>query len=127
MKIFDLKTILLKSAFIAICLSNTQFSLAQTNPDGTVDTGDAHAKEKLAALESPAAIARRLQWWSDARFGMFIHWGLYAHDGSFWKGQDGKTEHMMRHLKIPISEYEKIAAEFNPTKFDADEWVRIAK
>ena len=58
---------------------------------------------------------------------MFIHWGLYAQDGCFWKGQDGTSEHMMRHLKIPIVEYEKIAADFNPVKFSADEWVSVAK
>jgi alpha-L-fucosidase len=58
---------------------------------------------------------------------MFIHWGLYAEDGCFWKGQDGKSEHMMRHLKIPIVEYEQLAADFNPVKFNADEWARIAK
>src|SRR5262249_8476661 len=92
-----------------------------------VDTGDPNDGQALITTESPAQIARRLQWWSDARFGMFIHWGLYAQDGCFWKGQDGKTEHMMRHLQIPIAEYEKIAAEFNPAKFNADEWVRIAQ
>ena len=58
---------------------------------------------------------------------MFIHWGLYSQDGCFWKGQDGKTEHMMRHLKIPLAEYAKIADGFNPVKFDADKWVRTAK
>src|SRR5689334_23143167 len=100
---------------------------AQTNPGGAVDTGDSHDGERLLSVGSPDAAAKRLQWWSDARFGMFIHWGLYAQDGCFWKGQDGKTEHMMRHLQIPIAEYEKIAAEFNPVKFNADEWVRIAQ
>jgi alpha-L-fucosidase len=69
----------------------------------------------------------KLAWWTDARFGMFIHWGLYAEDGCFWKGQDGKSEHMMRHLQIPIAEYEKLATDFNPVKFNADDWVRIAK
>jgi alpha-L-fucosidase len=68
-----------------------------------------------------------MTWWREARFGMFIHWGLYAQDGCFWKGQDGKSEHMMRHLKIPIAEYEKVAGDFNPATFKADEWVRIAK
>jgi alpha-L-fucosidase len=100
---------------------------AQVNPDGTIDTGDAHDGQKLVGAESAAVAAQRLQWWSEARFGMFIHWGLYAQDGCFWKGQDGKTEHMMRHLQIPIAEYEQIATEFNPVKFSADEWVRIAK
>jgi alpha-L-fucosidase len=96
---------------------------AQTNPDGTADTGDSHDGQKLLG----AGAAARLQWWSEARFGMFIHWGLYAQDGCFWKGQDGKTEHMMRHLQIPVAEYEKIATEFNPVKFSAEEWVQVAK
>ena len=88
------------------------------------------AESQLLAAEAPksaAAQEQRLQWWSEARFGMFIHWGLYAQDGCFWKGQDGKSEHMMRHLQIPIAEYEKIANDFNPVKFNAGEWVRIAK
>ncbi len=107
-------------AALAITLSTS----AQTNPDGTPDTGDAHDGQKLVAAD---AAAKRLEWWSEARFGMFIHWGLYSHDGCFWNGKDGKTEHMMRHLQIPIAEYEKIATQFNPVKFSADEWVRIAK
>jgi alpha-L-fucosidase len=97
---------------------------AQTAP---VDTGDKHDGQALISLDGPDAAAKRLAWWRDARFGMFIHWGLYAQDGCFWKGQDGKTEHMMRHLRIPLAEYAKIATEFNPVKFSADEWVRIAK
>jgi alpha-L-fucosidase len=92
-----------------------------------VDTGDAHDGQALTSLDAPEAVKKRLRWWSEARFGMFIHWGLYAQDGCFWKGQDGKTEHMMRHLKIPLTEYAKIAGEFNPAKFDADAWVRTAK
>src|ERR1043165_2377194 len=113
-----------------LVLASLAFSLhalAQTNPDGTVDTGDSHDGQKLVSNESAAAVAKRLQWWSDARFGMFIHWGLYAQDGCFWKGQDGKTEHMMRHLQIPLAEYAKIANDFNPTNFSADEWVTTAK
>jgi alpha-L-fucosidase len=93
---------------------------AQTAP---VDTGDAHDGQGLAE----AGTAQRLAWWSEARFGMFIHWGLYAQDGCFWKGQNGKTEHMMRHLRIPLREYAKIATDFDPVKFDADQWARTAK
>jgi alpha-L-fucosidase len=91
------------------------------------DPGNHHDGQALRGLESPAAAARRLGWWREARFGMFIHWGLYSQDGCFWKGQDGKTEHMMRHLRIPLTEYAKIAEGFNPVKFDADAWVRTAK
>lgn len=112
---------------LVLGLGGTLSLRAQTNPDGTVDTGDAHDGQRLVAAESPTRAAECLQWWSEARFGMFIHWGLYAQDGCFWKGKDGKTEHMMRHLQIPIAEYEKIATEFNPVKFNAAEWVGIAK
>ena len=122
MKYFISRFCLLLSLTLAVSAAR-----AQTNADGTVDTGDAFAGNKLISVESPEAVAKRLQWWSEARFGMFIHWGLYAQDGCFWKGRDGQSEHMMLKLKIPIAEYAKIADEFNPVKFNADEWVGIAK
>jgi alpha-L-fucosidase len=109
----------------AIALSLLTFFFNAAAQSAPVDTGDAHDGQKLAGQDP--SVERRLGWWRTARFGMFIHWGLYAQDGCFWKGQDGKTEHMMRHLKIPLAEYAKIATEFNPTKFDADRWVRIAR
>jgi alpha-L-fucosidase len=105
---------------------------AQTNPDGTPDTGDLHAKDKLLSTESPAAIRQRLEWWSEARFGLFIHWGLYAQWGCHYPGpdnqlRDGLGEHMMMRLKIPRADYAKIADVFNPVKFDADAWVKVAQ
>lgn len=96
-------------------------------PPDPVDTGVPLGGEALMKGEAQKPAAKRLQWWSEARFGMFIHWGLYAQDGCFFKGKDGTSEHMMRHLQIPIAEYEKITSDFNPVKFNADEWVRIAK
>lgn len=59
-----------------------------------------------------------LNWFQDARFGMFIHWGLYS--------IIGKHEWVMHTDAIPVHEYEKLAQQFNPTKFDAEKWVRIA-
>lgn len=109
-----LKKTILGIGIWALALTNIT---GQVHTDGTIDTGDKYAEE----------IARRLEWWNDARFGMFIHWGLYAQDGCFWNGQDGTSEHMMRNLEIPIAEYEKIAVEFIPEEFNADEWVGIAK
>src|SRR5438128_9901213 len=95
---------------------------------GKVDAGDAHANQSLIQLEPAGKVAQRLLWWSEARFGMFIHWGLYAQWGAHYPGPDGKlldgkSEHMMRHLKIPLADYAKIADVFNPVKFDADAWV----
>src|SRR5580658_9904848 len=78
-----------------------------------------------AGLDADAA--KRLAWWSEARFGMFIHWGLYSQDGCFWHGKSGGSEHMMQRLKIPLAEYAKIADVFNPTQFNADEIVTMAK
>ena len=71
----------------------------------------------------------RMAWWRDARFGMFIHWGLYAIPAGEWKGEEipGIGEWMMKHAQIPAEEYRKLAGEFNPVKFDAARWVKIAK
>lgn len=71
----------------------------------------------------------RLKWWNEVRFGMFIHWGLYALLAGEWKGKrtEGIGEWIMHDLKIPIDEYEKLAADFNPVKFDAEAWAQLAQ
>src|SRR5574340_905267 len=72
---------------------------------------------------------RRLQWWREARFGMFIHWGLYAVPAGEWKGKPiaGIGEWIMNRARIPVTEYEQLAARFNPVKFNAEQWVQLAK
>jgi alpha-L-fucosidase len=71
----------------------------------------------------------RMEWWRDARFGMFVHWGLYAVPAGTYQGRrvDGIGEWIMNSAHIPVAEYEKFAGQFNPIGFNADEWVRIAK
>lgn len=72
---------------------------------------------------------------NENKYGMFIHWGLYSQCGGVWKGkkmEDGGegplvAEWIMRRKQIPRDEYAKLAETFNPTNFDADEWVAIAK
>lgn len=71
----------------------------------------------------------RMQWWRDARFGMFIHWGLYCIPAGEWNGQEYPQigEWIMKNAKIPVTEYEQLAKQFNPVKFDAKAFVSTAK
>lgn len=71
----------------------------------------------------------RLNWWRAAKFGLFIHWGLYAIPAGYWKGQaiPGLGEWIMHRARIPVAEYEQLANQFNPTHFDAAAWVALAK
>ncbi len=72
---------------------------------------------------------KRIEWFMDAKFGLFIHWGLYSIPAGVWKGKEipGIGEWIMNHAKIPVKEYEKLAEKFNPVKFNADNWVKMAK
>src|ERR1051326_1650834 len=71
----------------------------------------------------------RMKWWREARFGMFIHWGLYAVPAGEYKGQRSTRigEWIQEWANIPRAEYEKFLPQFNPVKFDAAKWVGIAK
>ncbi len=70
----------------------------------------------------------RLRWFHEAKYGLFINWGLYSIPAGEWKGQPvaGIGEWIMNRAKIPVKEYEQLAKQFNPTKFDADAWAQLA-
>ena len=76
---------------------------------------------------------KRLGWWKDARFGVFVHWGVYSVLGGEWKGKDyGKeeggpsAEWIMRTAKISKDDYAEVARRFNPVKYDPDHWAELA-
>lgn len=70
-----------------------------------------------------------LTWFRNAKFGMFIHWGLYSQLAGRWDDSDyyGSGEWIMHRAKIPVNEYARIARSFNPVDFNASQWVQIAK
>jgi alpha-L-fucosidase len=71
----------------------------------------------------------RMKWWRQARFGMFIHWGVYSVPAGIYKGEKipGIGEWIMNRAKIPVAEYKDYAKQFNPVKYNPDEWVSLAK
>jgi alpha-L-fucosidase len=87
------------------------------------------AQSAEAPAETPAQRDQRMGWFREARFGMFIHWGVYSVPAGTYNGQriGGLGEWIMHDGKIPMLEYQKFAKQFNPVKFNADQWVAIAK
>jgi alpha-L-fucosidase len=73
----------------------------------------------------------RLQWFREAKFGMFIHWGPYSNLAGEWNGKQvpvgRNAEWIMHDLRIPVKEYRELARQFNPVKFDARLWAHLAK
>jgi len=70
---------------------------------------------------------QRMEWWREARFGMFIHWGLYAVPAGEWNGETNHAEWIRTTAQIPLETYDGFVDEFNPVKFDAKSWVKMAK
>jgi alpha-L-fucosidase len=71
----------------------------------------------------------RMEWWREARFGMFIHWGVYAVPAGTNDGHriGHAAEWIMNRGKIPVAQYQQFAHQFNPVKYDPEAWVRMAK
>lgn len=85
--------------------------------------------QTIQAQNDPVRDAR-MKWWREARLGMFIHWGPYAVLGGVYNGHQqrrGGAEWIMNRCKIPVAEYQKYAASFNPVKYDPEAIVLLAK
>ncbi len=96
-------------AFLVFLIAFTSFS----------QNGEGNAASKL---NDP-----KMQWWRDAKFGMFIHWGIYSVPAGKWGNSTTYGEWIMHSAKIPRATYSGLAKEFNPTQFNAEEWVKLAK
>lgn len=118
---------MIKSIFLftVMCLTSLMF-VSNLNAQDLKDN-DLKSAEKYGGLKGANGIiapdlslsVEQMKWWQDAKFGMFIHWGLYAIDGN--------GEWAMFNNKIPADEYAKLADEFNPQHFDANVWAKLAK
>lgn len=109
--------------------------MAMRDREDLMDNAEQEARESRHSRGGEAAPAdaghdERIAWWREARLGLFIHWGLYSLPAGIWRGEEVKAayaEHLQLKAEIPVKEYETIAGEFNPVRFDAEEWVLAAK
>ena len=88
-----------------------------------------HPVAAIQDTETAAQRDARMAWWREARFGMFIHWGLYSIPAGTWNGKQipGIGEWIMNHGSIPVAGYKALASQFNPTAFNAHDIVALAK
>ena len=80
-------------------------------------------------METQTSREARMKWWREAKFGMFIHWGVYAVPAGVYHGQQIPRigEWIMFDAKIPVAEYRSFAQQFNPTKYNPDAWAELAQ
>jgi len=88
-----------------------------------------HPVPAIQDTETAAQRDARMAWWREARFGMFIHWGLYSIPAGSWNGQHVQSvgEWIMNEGTIPVEDYKALAPKFNPTAFSAHDIVALAK
>lgn len=97
--------------------------IATLGNTATALEGDPHSRETAEQRNA------RMAWWREAKFGMFIHWGVYAVPAGHYDGKPigGIGEWIMRHGKIPVARYRAYAKDFNPVKYDPAAWAALAK
>ena len=128
-----------KSIALACCLAlscNTFTAWAQSGDEQGLEVpGNTQLPQDKEAIikadkgwwkESRKNYDARMAWYNEAKFGCFIHWGVYSVPAGIWKGKKlgGYTEHLMRKGRIPLEQYKKeLVTPFNPTEFNAEEWM----
>ncbi|GAC1418343.1 MAG: hypothetical protein NVSMB62_10020 [Acidobacteriaceae bacterium] len=118
-----------KLAVAAMLLATCALPCFAQLEGSTIETSPTHPVPAVQDTETKAQHEARLAWWREARFGMFIHWGLYSIPAGTWKGKQvpGIGEWIMNSGSIPVADYKALASQFNPTSFNAHEIVALAK
>ena len=133
---FNLARLTMAMAGVSLLTAVTLFAASTNDPapsfsySATTDTNN----PALMAWQKDFGPSheQRMQWWREARFGMFIHWGVYSVPAGRWDGTN-VTRHGAEWImngsagRISMADYQKLPAKFDPEKFNADEWVKIAK
>jgi alpha-L-fucosidase len=124
---------ILMSCAIALLLlfaALPNFAAAQVSSHDSKHYSDAPSFDQPRPLPGPRPTQATIEQWKDRKFGMFIHFGLYSTLGGVWDGKkidNGYSEQIMANAPIPLDKYAALAANFNPTKFDPDAIVALAK
>ena len=80
----------------------------------------------VVRAETPEQHEARLKWFREARFGLFIHWGVYAVPAGMWQGKSVGAEWIMNQGKIPVAAYRAFAKDFTAAKYDPEAWAQLA-
>ena len=107
---------------IAMSLSFTHAGAGEVSG---VTLEQSEPSERVA--ETPAQRDARMAWWREAKFGLFLHWGIYSVPAGKYGDNTGYGEWIMNSAKIPVAKYREFAAQFNPVKYDPQLWVKTAK
>ena len=116
---------------LAVMLLSTAgtISYAQVGGNKSAVRAVTHPVPAIQDTETTVQHDARMQWWRDARFGMFIHWGIYSIPAGVWKGKQipGGGEWIMNTASIPVAQYKALASKFDPMGFSAHDIVALAK
>ena len=121
MKPATLRTVLQSAACIAALLASSCGTATEPQPPTQ------HRTVPGLKVEPDLTQDQRMAWWRNARFGMFLHWGLYAIPAGAWNGKTHHGEWIRDTAQIPLATYDGLQAQWDPSAFDADAWARMAK
>jgi alpha-L-fucosidase len=116
-------------AITALLLASHALDLPAQVEGEHISTSQNHPVAAIQDTETAAQRDARMAWWREARFGMFIHWGLYSIPAGTWNGKQIPSigEWIMNRASIPVADYKALASQFNPTAFSAHDIVALAK